>query len=65
MFSNSQKSAKASAMLYSIIETAKSSDLNPHAYLQLLFTKIPQVNSIEECEQLLPWNAKELLAEEV
>lgn len=65
MFSNSQKGAKASAMLYSIIETAKSNDLNPHAYLQLLFTKMPQVKSIEEYEQLLPWNAKELLAKKV
>jgi len=65
MFSNSQKGAKASAMLYSIIETAKSNDLNPHAYLQLLFTKIPQVKSIEEYEQLLPWNARELLEKEV
>jgi transposase len=52
-------------MLYSIIETAKSNNLNPRAYLQLLFTKMPQVKSIEEYEQLLPWNAKELLAEEV
>ena len=52
MFSNSQKGAKASAMLYSIIETAKSNDLNPHTYLQLLFTKMPQVKSIEEYEQL-------------
>lgn len=65
MFSNSQKGAKASAMLYSIIETAKSNDLNPHAYLQLLFTKMPLVKSIEEYEQLLPWNAKELLTKEV
>jgi transposase len=52
-------------MLYSIIETAKSNDLNPHTYLQLLFTKMPLVKSIEEYEQLLPWNAKELLAKEV
>jgi transposase len=65
MFSNSQEGAKASAMLYSIIETAKSNDLNPHTYLQLLFTKMPLVKSIEEYEQLLPWNAKELLAKEV
>jgi transposase len=54
MFSNIQEGAKASAMLYSIIETAKSNNLNPHAYLQLLFTKMPQVKSIEEYEQLLP-----------
>ena len=65
MFSNSQKGARASAMLYSIIETAKLNDLNPHTYLQLLFTKMPQVKSVEEYEQLLPWNAKELIAKEV
>jgi hypothetical protein len=41
MFSNSQKGAKASAMRYGIIETAKSNVLIPHAYLQLLFTKMP------------------------
>lgn len=65
MFSNSQKGAKASAILYSIIETAKSNDLNPHTYLQLFFTKMPLVKSIEEYEQILPWNAKELLEKEV
>jgi hypothetical protein len=65
MFSNSQKGAKARAMLYSIIETAKSNYLNPHAYLQLLFTKMPLVKSIEEYEQLLLWNAKELVELEV
>ena len=65
MFSNSQKGAKASAMLYSIIETAKSNGLNPHAYLKLLFAKMPQVESVEEYEQLLPWNAKGLLAKKV
>ena len=52
-------------MLYSIIETEKSNDLNPHTYLQLLFTKMPLVNSIKEYEQLLSWNAKELLDKEV
>ena len=60
-----RKGAKASAMLYSIIETEKSNNLNPHTYLQLLFTKLPLVKSIEEYEQLLPSNAKELLEKEV
>jgi hypothetical protein len=52
-------------MLYSIIETAKSNDLNLHVYLQLLFMRIPQIENVEEYEQLLPWNAKELLVNEV
>lgn len=43
IFSNSQNGAKTSSMLYSIIETSKSNDLNPHAYLQLLLVKMPQV----------------------
>ncbi|MBL4800098.1 MAG: transposase domain-containing protein [Oleispira sp.] len=39
--------------------------MNPHAYLELLFTKMPQVESVEQYEQLLPWNAEELLVKKV
>jgi transposase len=40
MFSDSQKGAKASAMLYSIIETAKANNLEPYIYLKTLFSKL-------------------------
>ncbi|XP_014680377.1 PREDICTED: uncharacterized protein y4jD-like [Priapulus caudatus] len=60
MFSNSQEGAKASAMLYSIIETAKANGLEPYAYLKLLFTKLPSCETVEDVEELLPWNALKL-----
>jgi transposase len=56
LFSDSQKGAKASAMLYSMIETAKANDLEPYAYLKTVFTKLPQAKSLEDIEALLPWN---------
>jgi len=37
LFCNTPKGAKASATIYSIVETAKENDLNPFLYLQFLF----------------------------
>lgn len=55
MFSNSQAGAKASANLYSLVETAKANSLNPYDYLRCVFTQLPNATSVEEVEQLLPW----------
>ena len=56
LFSNSQTGANASANLYSLIETAKLNTLNPHSYLQHIFQQLPQAGSLEDIEELLPWN---------
>jgi len=56
MFSNSQAGAKASAMLYSVIETAKANGQEPYVYLKELFTKLPSCKTVEDIEVLLPWN---------
>jgi len=56
MFSSSQSGAKASAMLYSVIETAKANGLEPYAYLRTLFTQLPGCETVENYESLLPWN---------
>ena len=58
MFSNSQQGAKASAMMYSIIETAKANKLEPYAYIRTLFTRLPGCESLESFEKLLPWNVE-------
>ena len=61
LFSNTPKGADASAVIYSLIETAKENDLNPFPYLQYLFEQLPNVD-IQEPERLkkyLPWS-KEL-----
>ena len=56
LFSASQNGAKASANLYSLIETAKANQLEPYAYLKLVFTQLPNAQTIEDVDQLLPWN---------
>lgn len=61
LFSNTPKGADASAIIYSLVETAKENNLNPFPYLQYLFEHLPNVN-IQDPEILgkyLPWS-KEL-----
>ena len=56
LFSASVPGAKASANLYSLIETAKANGLEPYAYLRQVFKELPRAESINEMESLLPWN---------
>jgi transposase len=56
LFSNSQAGAKASANLYSLIETAKANGLNPYDYLKVVFKELPNAQSVESIETLLPCN---------
>ena len=61
LFSNTPKGADASAVIYSLIETAKEKDLNPFSYLQYLFEQLPNVDiqNPEILKKYLPWS-KEL-----
>lgn len=56
LFSNSQKGARASGNLYSLVETAKACGLEPYAYLKEVFTQLPAAETVAEIEKLLPWN---------
>jgi transposase len=48
--------AQSSANLYSLIETARASGLEPYAYLRKVFTELPQATIVEDIEALLPAN---------
>lgn len=51
--------AKASAMIYSLVETAKANNLNIYKYLEYLLTEIPQHeddNDLSFIEDMLPWS---------
>ena len=56
LFSDSVKGVKASANLYSLIETAKANGLEPYAYLRYLFTELPKAETVNAIEALLPGN---------
>lgn len=55
LFSGTPEGAEASAVLYSLIETAKANQLEPYSYLRYLFEKIPTTLPDEFCN-LLPQN---------
>lgn len=55
LFSTSQSGARASANLYSLIETAKANGLEPYAYLKKVLTLLPQAKTLEDIDILLPW----------
>jgi transposase len=54
LFSDSVSGARASANLYSLVETAKAHGLNPHKYLKHIFTELPKAETIKQIESLLP-----------
>ena len=54
LFSTSQAGAKSSAIIYSIIQTAKANDIEPYAYLRHTLTELPKIASTEDIEALLP-----------
>lgn len=59
VFIESDNGAKASAMLYSIVETAKANHLNTYKYLEMLLRVIPQHMNDKDrsfLDVLLPWS---------
>ncbi|KPU46389.1 transposase IS66 family protein [Oxobacter pfennigii] len=53
--------AKASAIIYSIAETAKANNLKPYNYFELLLTEIPkhmEDTNLDFLDDLLPWSEK-------
>ena len=56
LFSGSPRGARASAMMYTLVETAKANGLEPWAYLNYLFEHLPAAKSEQAILDLLPQN---------
>ena len=59
LFSGSPDGAAASAIVYSLVETAKANGLNPYKYLNVLLRGIPKFSShgkMDLLDSLLPWD---------
>lgn len=54
LFSTSVQGAKASANLYSLIETAKANGVEPYAYLKCVFAALPNITNYDDVDRLLP-----------
>ena len=61
LFANTPGGAQASAMIYSLIETAKENGLDPYRYLLWILQTAPQLSETGKAwaEKLLPANAPE------
>ena len=56
LFAGSPRGAFASAVYFTLIETAKANGLEPQAYLRHLLERLPYAESVEDLRQLLPQN---------
>jgi len=58
LFANTPSGARASAVIYSIVETAKQNKLNPFAYLCYLFERMPNIDAKDPAaiDELLPFS---------
>jgi len=58
IFSNTSRGAKASSIIYSIVETAKENGLKPFEYLKYLFEQMPNVDitDMNILDALLPYS---------
>ena len=58
LFSKTQAGARASANLYSLIETAKGHGIEPYAYLRHVFKELPLAETVDDIDALLPQTIK-------
>lgn len=56
MFSDTPAGASSSALLYSLIQSARMNGVNVHRYLGWLFTEYPKTNPSEDLNRFLPCN---------
>jgi transposase len=56
LFSKTPKGAKATAVLYSLVESAKACGLEPYKYLTHLFEHLPEASTEAQIKKLLPQN---------
>lgn len=58
LFCDTPKGAEASAIVYSLVESAKANGIEPFAYLQHVLAQLPYLgknHSHEELKSLMPW----------
>jgi transposase len=56
LFSDTPAGAHASALIYSLVETAKANGLEPYTWLRRVLRLLPAARTVDDYEALLPWN---------
>ena len=60
LFSDTVAGANASAVIYSVLETAKANGVEPYTWLRRVLRDLPAAKTVDEVEALLPWNVRDL-----
>lgn len=60
LFQGNTTGAKASAVLYSLVQTCKVNNIDSYEYFRHVLTVIPNITSDEELKNLLPLNFKKI-----
>jgi transposase len=55
LFCNTQRGAKASSIIYSLVETAKENGLRPYAYFEFLLETMPNI-TMNQINDFMPWS---------
>ena len=58
LFSDTPAGSHASAVIYSLVQTAKANGLEPYTWLRRVLRDLPAAKTVEEVEALLPWNLR-------
>lgn len=58
LFADTPAGAHASAVIYSLMQTAKANGVEPYQWLCQVLHDLPATSSVDEVEALLPWNAR-------
>jgi transposase len=56
LFSDTPAGASASAIIYSLVETAKANGVEPYTWLRHVLEHLPAAQTADEMDKLLPWN---------
>ncbi len=56
LFCDTPAGANASAIIYSLLQTAKANGVEPYTWLRRVLRDLPAARTVEEMEALLPWN---------
>ncbi len=58
LFADTPAGASASAMIYSLLETAKANGHHVFRYMSVVLSELPKATTPAQIETLLPWNLK-------
>ncbi len=62
LFSDTPAGAHSSAVIYSLLQTARVNGVEPYLWLRHVLRKLPAAQTVDEVEALLPWNVTPELA---